>query len=196
MFFRQIHRRRTLHSYWNRLFSSRLKAPIYLWQELFPCLIQTERSNTWHVHTFKNTKGLYVTEEWASFRSSAHLSAQHYTHTSNMCLFFPWCEVEVISLVRAAVNAETWIDRIKGIKLSSSLLSDAPIVSTVNTGVGGGNLTMPVGNCSIYAHKMPRFWFMALPLGHGFLSPPLVAIQTSQHNYNIYCCWTTLSNIT
>lgn len=22
---------------------------------------------------------------------------------------------------------------------------------------------------------------MALPLGHGFLSPPLVAIQTSQH---------------
>lgn len=49
------------------------------------------------------------------------------------------------------------MNRIGAIKLPSRLLNDASIVPNVNTGVGGGNLAMPVENCSIYAHKMPRF---------------------------------------
>lgn len=145
----------------------------------------------------RSTIGLYATKEWVSFRSSAHNTIR--TRPTCVLFFFPfsfflaWSGGDVID--------ENWdkcrkMNRIRGIKLSSRLLSDAPIVPNVNTGVGGGNLAMPAENCSIYAHKMPRFWFMALPLGHGFLSPPLVAIQTSQHNYNIYCCWTTLSNTT
>lgn len=42
------------------------------------------------------------------------------------------------------------------------------IVLTVNIGEGRGNLAKPVGNYSVHAHKKPRLWFMALPLGHGF----------------------------
>lgn len=39
--------------------------------------------------------------------------------------------------------------------MSRELLNDAPIILTVNIGVGGGNLTMPVGNlCSQNAQVM------------------------------------------
>lgn len=46
----------------------------------------------------------------------------------------------------------------KGVaKLARGLLNDGPVVLTVNTCVSRGNLAIPVGNYSVYAHKMPRF---------------------------------------
>lgn len=140
-----------------------------------------------------------------SFRSSAHLSTQYYTHTTNMCVlacssffffsfFLAWRAGDVINenwgKYRNMNRENGWVSNYLGD------LNDATIVLTVNTGGGRGNLAVPVGNYSIYAHKVPWLWFMALPLGHGFLSPPLVAIQTSKHNYNSYCCWTASPNIT
>lgn len=122
--------------------------------------------------------------------SDARLLFQHNTvDTRPTCesllvfFCFSWTGGHVMSLARTEGNTETWIARIREdwIFLGGGVLNDAPIAQTVNTSVGRGSLAMPVGNYSIYAHKMPRLWFMALPLGHGFLSPPLVAIQTSQH---------------
>lgn len=124
--------------------------------------------------------------------SDARLIFQHNTvDTRPTCVSllvffcFSWTGGQVMSLARTEGNTETWIERIRVDWILcvcvGGVLNDAPIVQTVNTGVGRGSLAMPVGNYSIYARKMPRLWFMALPSGHGFLSPPLVAIQTSQH---------------
>lgn len=132
----------------------------------------------------RSTMGLlwrrHAKTEWVSFRRSAHLSTQYCRHTTNMrvlaclfLLFLDWRACDVIG--------ENWGKYRNMNREDKGGLNFRTSVQTVNTSVGRGSLAMPVGNYSIYAHKMPRLWFMALPLGHGFLSPPLVAIQTSQH---------------
>lgn len=142
------------------------------------------------MRTYKNTKGKINNGSFVATPchkkkrqcfSEAQLIFQHNTiHTRPTCVsllvlfgvfFFSfclgpggrWCHWWELREIQKYEEREK-----QSIKLSRVLLNDVPIVLTVNIGLGRGNLTKPVGNYSIHAHKMPRLWFMALPLGHAF----------------------------
>lgn len=118
----------------------------------------------------------------------AHLSPQKQAHTTSLvCPYlFDFCS-SAWKAGRVTARAEVKNRKNWGVSDCEGCLNAAQIV---NAGLEGILRCLQGITHKIHcgrAHNMPRLWFMALPRGRSFLSPPLAAKQTSRRNYNSYC---------